>query len=271
MNKLIILILIITCYINTYAYAFDSYNPNPLNLDTVEYERVIVGEYAQAVQNLSSFEIVRPYDQWDNEDLIKRRDAFEMCHMVYNEGERTLCTYDELNEYEKVVKDDIFNKFADIEFQSYDCALMIALLNDNLLFRGKINESNKLTASFNDNLTYGEALTLIVRLLGEDIRYRYLIQKGTDDYSNNPYYDILKNMGLINSNTPVSYSSLTVDPAKLNEAITAYEFIFLLNNAMYVPHLASSDFGSREFGYRYINNATNNSWLSDREGFVCIP
>ena len=69
-----------------------------------------------------------------------------------------------------------------------------------------------------------------------------------------PYYKFAEEIGLINGNNLVNYSSLSVDESQLNEPIPAYEFMHLLYTALYIPHLQHDDYsGNTIYGFRYID------------------
>lgn len=267
MKKMIVLILLTVNLLNVRGYCFEIYNPNILNLNNDEYERIVNEEMIASVSNLEKLGIViTPFEKWSDNEPIKRRNAFELCHIIYHEGSKILSLPEDVEILRKIKESGQLEKFDDVLLNSYDGALLQALLYDNLLFFGKYNEKGKIIAGFDDNLTYGEALAIVSRLLGHDRRYTYLVKKNIVEYSENSYYDILCQIGLINSNVPFSYSSLTVNPKELNQDISAFEFMHLLNNAMYIPHLASSCMGDIIPNYRYIdfvNICTDEEMKSD--------
>ena len=86
-------------------------------------------------------------------------------------------------------------------------------------------------------------------------------------------YRFAEEVGLINSNTLVNYSTLTVDKSQLNDPIPAYEFMYLLYTVLYIPTFVHDDYGILPNQIRYIDYFTkpNPPEIEYDENMIYIP
>lgn len=250
MKKIVICLLAFIISLTSFDSAIADYDSNPLELDNEEYEEIIINEMKTSVYKLSALGIVNdPLARWSANDYMSRRNAFEMVYIVFKKGSKILCSKEELNNLEYNMQ----MMFSDVEPGTYDIALAYGLSHNSPFLNGKYTVTGHKVADFDGYLTYNDAFVLVSRLLNTEWRYSYGINKILEsDLSS--YYDLMCDLGLVNSNTIINYSTITVNSKDLNNPITAYEFMHLLYNAMYVPHMASSDYGNRIYGYRYIDD-----------------
>ena len=267
MKKMISFCLsMIICFYGIPA-VFAEYNANPRGLEQDEYESIVRSNIRTAINGLSDFDIVRdPFEKWSKEDPIKRRNTFEMVYLVRNKGERELWRLQDIPDW---FNDYMKSLYAtDVEPGTYDYVLLYFLTFDPLL-RGRVDAEGNPIAALDEPMTYYEALAAVYRLFTvfnrltrklEDIVYSW-----DDAY---PYYRFAQEIGLINSNTLVNYSTLTVEESKLNEPIPAYEFMYLLYTALYIPTFPYEDYGGIPSQMRYVDYFTKPSpWEMDESDY----
>ena len=248
MTIVLIIMQLIFCTVNA------DYNPNPLNVDIEEYKNIIECEENNAAINLWQLDIAnKSLDEFNGNELICRRNALEMAYLVYNRGSRLLCSKEEAGLYANTLKDGENTFYDDVEPGTYDFYLAYGLTFNSMLFQGRINDYGTRLACFDEFITYNEALIILTRLLILDWRTDHVIRKQLQEGGELAYYSIFCDLGLINSNTLLSYSSVELYPKNLNDYIPACQCMLLLNNILYVPVLSSDDFGVRIFGFRYID------------------
>lgn len=262
MKKMISFCLsMIICFYGIPA-VFAEYNANSRGLEQDEFEEVVRVSIVMAIYGLSDFDVVRdPFEKWTWGDPIKRRNAFEMVYIVRSEGDRELGRIQDIPDWFH----DSINLYAtDVEPGTYDYMLLNCLTFDPLL-RGRVDAEGNPIAAFDEPMTYYEALAAVSRLFGV---FNWFTSKLTDIFYSwddaYPYYRFAQEIGLINSNTLVNYSTLTVEESKLNEPIPAYEFMYLLYTAMYIPTFANEDYDYIPHQIRYVDYFTKPSpWEMD--------
>ena len=269
MKRLISIILIISIYLIQSVTSFAQYNPNPLNMDKEDYDSIINGYILASVKNLEKLDIVRtPFEKWDCDDYISRRNAFEMVYIIRTFSNRGI-GYPIDNGLWVTLK----NKLpVDVRESEYDSALCYSLSSEGL-FYGK-EENGQLLADFDENLTYNEAFTLLYRLILNYHKYTHDIKEQFESREEYPYYRFVEDIGLINSNTIVNYSTLTIDKSHLTEYIPAYEFMHLTNAVLYLQYLRMyGDYGWSICSNRIIDDyAEYYEYHGDSSGYdMYIP
>ena len=240
--------------------AKEEYNKNPLNISDEEFNKILSESIDHSVRILEKMDIVRnPKEKWNNTDFLKRRNAFEMAYIVRSYGMRELC----LKSLNSLICDSLKScNYSDVELYSYDNMLLWELTNEATfwyatpLIRGKTNEKGERIADFDSYITYNEAFVLIFRLLNADYQYSRKIDEALlNKYKQYPYYRYAEEIGLINSNTLMNCSTLSVSENMLEEYIPAYEFMHLLYYSMYLPVFETSgDYApATKPGFRYID------------------
>ena len=228
---------------------FADYNDNPRNLKQDDHEAIIRDNLRNAANTLSQLDIVRnPTEKWDRDDPINRRNAFEMVCIVRYEGSRELSKPENVMEW---FQNSTY--FTDLVPGTYDCSLLEALSFDPLI-SGREDSEGKHLAALDENITYYEAISLVTRLFTVFNRIRDDLWDALctweDDYKN---FRFAEEIGLINSNNLVNYSTLTVNESQLNEPIPAYEFMQLLYTALYIPTFPHEDYGGLPGQIKYID------------------
>lgn len=273
MKKLICVILILLTLLFNYSISYANYNPNPLGLEQEMYDDIIKSEYSNSAFRLKLLGIVSsPYEKWPSHtDPITRRSAFEMAFVVRNGGHRVLCTKDHVEYFDDYMEQGGEPVFADIEAGTYDYYLTCALFWESYLMNGKIDENGQRVANLDEYITYKEALTILSRLMIVEWRTDDIIieklQNGGDEALYNLFYDV----GLINSNSMVSYSSINLNFEDLNKEIPAREYMHLIHSFLYIPILHSSCYGNMDYGFRYIDHIKTWSDVTPEDGDVIIP
>jgi len=187
-----------------------------------KYERYTL----DCIENLEKYGVVElPYEKWTNTDFIKRRDVFELIFFIRFKTR----DYDFFGSGSNI--DEI--KFQDIEQESSDEYFVHALYSSAIL-RGREIEG-KLYAHLNEDITYYEALVSLGRLFTNHNRYD-ITNEILDNYpAFYPYFYYTQDLKIINSKNPTDLYCPQIKIEELNDRISAYEFLSLLNRALYVP------------------------------------
>lgn len=172
----------------------------------------------------------------DTNEGISRREVFELCYKLQNDNE---------DPYEAIVKyynDDLNeNIFVDVKKYSKDYYFAKLLLDYNLIEGELIGDL--LYARFNDYITYGEALTVILRALSRNgyfsIDYETLVIRYGE---NNTYYYYAEDIGLINTKNPADNFSIKISIEDLSKKIPVCDFVVLLDRALYIPSTSPGDY-----------------------------
>lgn len=252
MKRIVCMCLCIALSLTSFPIVFAEYNENPRSLEQDDFEKIVRRNMEHSVYALSKLDIVRnPFEKWDSDDPIKRRNAFEMVYIVRYEGARELSKPEDVNE--GIVS---LSLVTDVIPGTYDYSLLEALSVDPLIYGKKDAEGNRL-ALFDENITYYEAISLVSRLFTVFNRIRNDLWDAMDSWEEEYRdYRFAEEIGLINSNNLVNYSTLTVDESQLNEPIPAYEFMYLLYTALYIPTFVYEDYGGLPGQIRYIDYFT---------------
>ncbi len=237
MKKKLIVIgtLVFFIFMNIGVIAQEEKNTNPLGLDKEEYYELKTELILDSVRAMTANGVVNePMVKWEDEKTpIKRRNAFEMVYIVYMDGNRIINMVSEND-------DDFLYRISDVEKDSlYDYNLALALQWNAPLLNGKLTSDGRYIADFDSNITYYEAMALISCLFWRGHKFSFSMrqsfsEKYTGEY---PYYDLFEDIGLINNENIISYTSLIVKKEDLHKDIPAYEFMHLLYQAMSFPHI----------------------------------
>lgn len=254
MKKYICFIIFCVLLVTSSFGVCAEYNNNPLEIDESLMEDFKNGDIKVSISNLCRFDIVRePYSKWEKGDAISRRNAFEMAYIVYARGNRDL----NADIIDSLLSDATIDPiiFSDAERGTYDYYLLFSLYMNSGLINGKVTSDGTRIADLDSYITYGETLVLISRLLDRHWRTSYKISDllSSDGYNLINYIEFFENIGLINSNTYVNFSSLTVTEDILQKPISAYEFMHLLHNVLYTPISFAGSYGGTAYGFRYID------------------
>ena len=68
-----------------------------------------------------------------------------------------------------------------------------------------------------------------------------------------PYFTLFEEIGLINSNTRINYSTLTVTEDMLNRDVPAREYLYMVYNMLFVPNVNNGCYGGTIDGFKYID------------------
>jgi len=262
---------------------YANYNPNRLGFaGDKQFEEYIEKEMKCSVQNLSDLDIVRnPFERWNRTDFITRRNAFEMIYPIVHSltliGGREI--YIQGNEVEELYLKG-FN-VTDISPGAYDATLFCAFfdIGTRYMINGRTDTDGNIVVAFDEYTTYYEACVMVVKLFTTTYEVRKNVEEQITSSDNAyPYFDLIQEMGLVNGNTAVNASTLTIDESQLNQPIPAYEFMHLLNSALYEPCVASlGDYDPiPEEGFRYIEHLEDffpkdYSIYADDEDVILIP
>lgn len=254
MKRIVCICLCIALSLTSFPIVFAEYNENPRNLEQDDFEKIVRRNMEHSVYALSKLDIVRnPFEKWDSDDPIKRRNAFEMVYIVRFKGDREFYKPEGVPDWFSEHVSDIAT---DVEPGTYDYCFLFVLDHDPLFYGRKDAEGNRV-AAFDENITYYEAISLVSRLFTVFNRIRNDLWDAMDSWEEEYRdYRFAEEIGLINSNNLVNYSTLTVDESQLNEPIPAYEFMYLLYTALYIPTFVYEDYGGLPGQIRYIDYFT---------------
>ena len=200
----------------------------------------------ECIETLNKYNIVSaPAERWAKDDYIKRRDVFDISAYV-KEGEPYHFYYESFSNRApsevKSMLEDYFRvkfEFSDIEIGSDDFNFVAALFCIELI-KGS-NSENGTLARLDDDTTYNEAFTILGRMFTK-IGYfseTEIIKNYESEY---PFYDYLADIKIINSKNPAAPYCPQISIDELSDKITAYEFLTLLQRALYVPSFARGDY-----------------------------
>ena len=278
MKKIISMVLCICINLSFLSVASADYSPNPLEIEESKFDDLMHTEITSSVSALSNWNIVKnPYEKWSENDLITRRNAYEMVLLVREKSlmPRALEKAELLNEafpYSYLIEK---TKITDVQYDTYDCSLLCYLDYHNLI-SGKINQKGDKVAAFDDYLTYHEALAIILRMMQEYYAFYYNVEKKMKTWDTNyPYFKLAEEIGLVNGNNLVSYGTLTINESQMKDYIPAYKFMYLLHQAMYIPVLAQDDYSGAICSFRYIDYFIERGAIEDfsydEERYYPIP
>ena len=253
LKKTIIFLLINSLLFVQVSDVFAKYNPNPLNMSEEDYNSVVTGYVNASVKNLEKLGIIKtPFDKWDSDDYISRKNSMEMVYLIHKLSYREIWEYDEYIEFVKE-KGILFPDVMETD-NEYDIKLVLSLNREGLILGKK--QDGKYIADIYSNLTYYEAFTLLYRLILNYHKYSDNVSNLVDSWEEEyPYFRFMEEFGLINNNTIVNYSTLTIDESMMDKYITAYEFMHMLNSVMYMQHLRmTGDYGWNISGDHLIDD-----------------
>ena len=273
MRKFICVILILFILLCNYSISYANYNPNPLELEQEMYDDIIKSEYSNSAFRLELLGIVNsPYEKWPSYiDSITRRSAFEMALVLKNGGHRILCVKSHVEYFDDYIAQGGEPAFVDIEAGTYDYYLTCALFWESYLMHGKIDENGQRFAYLDEYITYKEALTILSRLMIIEWRTDDIVKEKLHNGGDEALYNLFCDVGLINSNSIVSYSSINLNFEDLNKEIPAREYMHLLHSFLYIPILHSSCYGNMDYGFRYIDYIKTWNDVTPEEGDIIIP
>jgi len=212
MKKSLIIVFILTLLLTTLT-AFSKEKYDRYTLD--------------CINNLDKYRVVdTPFERWTNVDFIKRRDVLDLIFFIRFQ----------FRDYDLVGggNDDESNfNYVDIKLGTDDEFFVHALSITGIL-EGR-NISGSLYAYLDEDTTYYEALVLLGRLFTNHNRSNI-----TDEILGNyqiyyPYFYYLQDLKIINNTSPVDLWCPQLSIEELDDKIPAYEFLSILNRALYVP------------------------------------
>ena len=239
------------CFILTISFVICILFPS--GASSTEYER----DLQWSATRLEQLGIVKNFNErWTENSPITRRDLFKMAYIAKT-GSRAFYVSEEdgLEKAEKYILDIKKNyntdlKYDDIIIGSPDYYFVTSLFVAGLIAGKQENEYNYM--ALDEYATYEEAFHVIIRLF---ISWQSL--KSVDQDIN--AYEILQKMNLINSQNPFDMYSLQIPSSAIKNRISAYEFMHLLYNSLYLPLNGNYDNGAPT--YRYIDRYFNNGFL----------
>ena len=246
MKNLIIKALIFILILYSPCGVYAEYNYNPLGVDDEEIKMLIEGDISNSIGNLAAMGIVKNSEIWEN-DYISRRNAFEILYVIHERGCRAI--YGEETSHLKGRK-----IFYDVDEGTYDYYLAETMFSCGF-FRGKTDCNGNRIADLDTNITYYEAMTAMSRMLGNHYKFSYQIGQSLVPGESNPYpyFTLFEEIGIINSNTRLNYSTLTVTEDMLNQYIPAREYLHMVYSMLYVPNVNNGCYGGTIYGFRYID------------------
>ena len=213
---------------------------------TVWFNSISVNAYTgtviSAIDELERFDIVRnPREKWTQYDFIARRDAFKMPYIITVIGRSTPREFlFKPGERDDIIRDHAFfdeagykyetTYFKDVEVGSDDDCFVLSLMFCGLM-TGR-EENGEYYAALDEYMTYNEAFATIYRLLKDWTRPYYFPYQPPEGKT---FFSIAEEFGLINNNNSVYSAGLTVSEEQLNDPIPAYEYMYLLDSALYIP------------------------------------
>lgn len=217
---------------------------------------------SSAIKKLEELDIVRNVkSRWSQSDRITRRDAFTVAYIVsqnvrqyhYKPQYTSIEEYKEFEESMNLSRITLYYNrrfaFEDLKCGSDDYILMANLFITGLA-AGKEEEGN-LYAGMDDPLTYNEAFATILRMTMPylEVESAILSQK-----QENVYYDFAKEMKLISSDTIYDkyyyeYAPM-VELEQLNKPVRAYEYLYFVYRALYIPTRPLGDYAPEPLNYK---------------------
>lgn len=199
-------------------------------------------------------------ERWDATAPITRRDMFKMAFVAKSGVRRFVEIKDEydLDFYKEVlnamvktrkVDEDQYEDiqayivyFDDVEAYSEDDFLSVNLAYDGLLKGSLVN--GRAYARLDEYVTYEEALATLIRILASPDDPPYVPY-----YGDLNFFEAAEEIGLINNQSPftcgtkrdpitddiVPYPFFELKEVELSEYITAYDFMYLLRETLYIP------------------------------------
>ena len=202
--------------------------------------------YTEAITVLESLDIIRkPETKWNESSFISRRDILEMIYIVKSYSREFVVnpSYRSAEELQEVKQEGLLHEhkeYSDVELGSYD-DFLVTSAECYGLFNG-VNSSSGYLANLDNYATYGEALTFV----------GYLFYDTTYGLTIDEYYNIAKDMNIINPIGNLDQLSLKINEDDLKQSISAYDFLILLYRSLYVPNGEISDWGS-DLDSFYVN------------------
>lgn len=211
----------------------------------------------KAISNLAGLDVVRkPFTRWNETDYITRRDVFKMAYVVKIDTRWYFLVPTDMNDAEEVeeINQEIEKRkaekkeryhmqteYADIVPGTDDYYLVYNLLAAQLIAGQPDGDVHN--ANLDAYATYEEALTVLVRLF---LFLGYMPAEslgGLLDYSGpHKAFDIATDMNLINSKNPYDVYTQHISLEQLDQPITAYRFMHLLDRALYLPVIGLQDY-----------------------------
>lgn len=227
-----------------------------------------------AIRQLEKLDIIREAEKrWDNTDYITRRDAFQIAYIV-RENTRNIYHSDYRSEEDFINYELYLNNceiklwyperkfvFEDLERGSDDYYLMASLFERGLA-TGR-EEDGKLYADLDESITYNETFATILRMT-----MLYTATEATlreKDTTETLYYDFAKEMKLFSSGTIFDETyyeyAPKVEVEQLNEPVRAYEYLYYIWRALYIPSKPLGDYAPEPVHY-FISDFSEDNKVS---------
>ncbi len=265
MKKIISILLCVLINLSSVTMLSAEYNENPIGIPQNEFDNMLKSDIISAIISLCDWNVVKnPNEKWSENDPITRRNAYEMAILVKAGGRkpRDLQNPSFIDEERALM---LHGKFTDVQQGTYDLSLLDILYSDRMI-SGKTNDAGEKVAAFDDFLTYHEAFTILSRMLLNYYVFYFEVEETIKTWDvNYPYFKLAEEIGLINSNTLISYSSLTIDESQMDDYIPAHHFMYLLYQAMYIPIVVQDDFTRGLHSNRYIDHFMEFGPVPDHE------
>lgn len=227
-----------------------------------------------AIKNLEKFHVIyNAEDRWDNTSRISRRDMFKVAY-VLRDMTRTYYLTPRGHSYETVISrledKNIVRRvpyvYADIKDNSDDFYFTANLYYVDLL-SGR-EEDGELYADLDNFATYNDAFATISRIFST--RYAFMSILIPSYYARNfpneenIYLRFCEDVGLVNSKNYAQDYSLEITPDRLNEEITAYEYLCIIDSLLYLQKRPKGE--DPITNYRIIDTLYQNpDWLAVNE------
>ena len=249
MKKILSLILMLCLIFPAAAIAANPYaKPTEENLNR---------DVRKAISNLAGLDVVRkPFTRWNESDYITRRDVFKMAYVVkmdtrryhrypadINDAESVKKTDEDISGLIKILKEKyhVQTEYADIVPGTDDYYLVYNLLAAQLIAGQP--DGDVYNANLDAYATYEEALTVLVRLFYYQKHMPSEAHYSLTDYTGpHKAFDIATDMNLINSKNPYDVYTQHISLEQLDQPITAYRFMHLLDRALYLPVIGLQDY-----------------------------
>ena len=203
-----------------------------------------------SIKNLEKYEVVEnPFERWRNTDSIKRRDVFDIiCFVKYRGFSYELFDNDKIEDI-LIYNPMAYADFADVDKDTSDHSFVFVLHSQGIL--NGVYKDGKRYALLDKETTYYEALVLLCKLFINDGYNEE--EKILENYpTEHSYFYYAKDLKIVNSIDPADLYCPQVTIEELDTQIPAYEFLSLLNRALYIPAISMGDYGSPAM-YYYIN------------------
>lgn len=284
MKKIIMVSVIISIVLNitgvfVNVLETDAEYKTGVTLTTSLQDKKIICEDAISRLELNGI-VEEPFKRWNSTDYISRRDAFKMAYIFNVMKRKFVIKVDEMSEDELLseLREAGYRweplgyffeeycrnfEFEDLKKGTFDYEFAVNLFYSNLLLGEEVN--GKKYAYFDEYMTYEQAFATVCRMFSTSgynaeswiLRY-YNDGQPINPYApynvsmeTNPHYQFCIDTGLINNySNPLYQYTLDVRQDQLGDKITAYEYMYIINEALYISssHLGES-YNCRRLSY----------------------